>query len=320
MAKFGEGDPRWIVETRTADAHNLNQWHWTEKTLLPWVKSKVNELFLEQAFNETDEARFVLASVDHVKGDVTCNVRKGKQIVLYEMNIQFKWKAFDKDSGDLLCEGLAHLPYISDENDPDDFQVKFTMTTKETNETFKLKDAGRKAAIAYFKKHIPQLIEELLHSHSTKSNPNLSPTPQVDQNKQQPPAQKQAPVLLAKVGSSGILTRTFKLEVEFYPIPPHELFLCFTDPQRVKAFSGSNSTIKPDVGGEFSFFDGNVHGKVIDIKPKELLVQSWRFKDWPSDHFSMVTMRFSGISNGTKLLLTHEAVPSTDIDRAREGW
>lgn len=27
MAKWGEGDPRWIVEER-ADAVNVNNWHW----------------------------------------------------------------------------------------------------------------------------------------------------------------------------------------------------------------------------------------------------------------------------------------------------
>ena len=27
MAKWGEGDPRWIVEDRT-DGKNVNNWHW----------------------------------------------------------------------------------------------------------------------------------------------------------------------------------------------------------------------------------------------------------------------------------------------------
>ena len=30
MAKWGEGDPRWIVEDRP-DATNVNNWHWYEK-------------------------------------------------------------------------------------------------------------------------------------------------------------------------------------------------------------------------------------------------------------------------------------------------
>ena len=33
MAKWGEGDPRWIVEER-ADATNVNNWHWYVPTYL----------------------------------------------------------------------------------------------------------------------------------------------------------------------------------------------------------------------------------------------------------------------------------------------
>lgn len=44
MAKWGEGDPRWIVEERP-DATNVNNWHWTEKNATHWSKDKFNQLF-----------------------------------------------------------------------------------------------------------------------------------------------------------------------------------------------------------------------------------------------------------------------------------
>ena len=40
MAKWGEGDPRWIVEERP-DATNVNNWHWTEKNADQWSKNKL---------------------------------------------------------------------------------------------------------------------------------------------------------------------------------------------------------------------------------------------------------------------------------------
>jgi len=40
MAKWGEGDPRWIVEERP-DATNVNNWHWTEKNADAWSKNKI---------------------------------------------------------------------------------------------------------------------------------------------------------------------------------------------------------------------------------------------------------------------------------------
>ena len=43
MAKLGAGDPRWIVEDRK-DGINVNNWHWTEKDVLPWAKKRLTEL------------------------------------------------------------------------------------------------------------------------------------------------------------------------------------------------------------------------------------------------------------------------------------
>ena len=40
MARWGEGDPRWIVEERP-DATNVNNWHWTEKNADSWSKKKI---------------------------------------------------------------------------------------------------------------------------------------------------------------------------------------------------------------------------------------------------------------------------------------
>lgn len=40
MAKWGEGDPRWIVEERP-DATNPNNWHWIEKNAGPWSLTRL---------------------------------------------------------------------------------------------------------------------------------------------------------------------------------------------------------------------------------------------------------------------------------------
>ena len=45
MAKWGEGDPRWIVEERP-DATNVNNWHWTEKNADQWSKAKLRVSFI----------------------------------------------------------------------------------------------------------------------------------------------------------------------------------------------------------------------------------------------------------------------------------
>lgn len=40
MAKWGEGDARWIVTDRP-DGANVNGWHWEEKNRMHWVRERV---------------------------------------------------------------------------------------------------------------------------------------------------------------------------------------------------------------------------------------------------------------------------------------
>jgi hypothetical protein len=53
MAKWGEGDPRWIVEQRD-DGRNVNNWHWTEKNATNWSKDKIKELFKQVKIENSD--------------------------------------------------------------------------------------------------------------------------------------------------------------------------------------------------------------------------------------------------------------------------
>lgn len=53
MAKWGEGDPRWIVEQRD-DGRNVNNWHWTEKNATNWSKDKIKELLREVKIENSD--------------------------------------------------------------------------------------------------------------------------------------------------------------------------------------------------------------------------------------------------------------------------
>ena len=43
MAKYGEGDKRWIVEER-ADGTNVHNWHWAERDCLEWSRARLSAL------------------------------------------------------------------------------------------------------------------------------------------------------------------------------------------------------------------------------------------------------------------------------------
>ena len=72
MAKWGEGDPRWIVEERS-DGTNVNNWHWwveagwqagssltrhrTEKNATEWSKNTLKKLLAGLEFESAGMVR-----------------------------------------------------------------------------------------------------------------------------------------------------------------------------------------------------------------------------------------------------------------------
>ncbi|KXZ43399.1 hypothetical protein GPECTOR_91g553 [Gonium pectorale] len=80
MAKWGEGDPRWLVEHRE-DGKNVNGWHWEEKDRKEWTKARLAELFSGLVLHEAPDAadgQPTLLKVERLKdltGDVKGEVR-----------------------------------------------------------------------------------------------------------------------------------------------------------------------------------------------------------------------------------------------------
>jgi len=49
-------------------------------------------------------------------------------------------------------------------------------------------------------------------------------------------------------------------------------------------------------------------------------VQKWRAKDWVDGHYSMVTILFRKVANGTKVTLTQSGVPADKFQFILDGW
>lgn len=114
MAKWGEGDPRWIVEERP-DATNVNNWHWTEKNAGPWSKDRLKELLTN--FNITQNGvDCKISEVEKIDGEASANNRKGKLIFFYEWNLKLKWEGRIAGGSDVI-KGEIEIPNLSEEND-----------------------------------------------------------------------------------------------------------------------------------------------------------------------------------------------------------
>lgn len=76
----------------------------------------------------------------------------------------------------------------------------------------------------------------------------------------------------------------------------------------VQAFTRNPVKLEAKKNGKFELFGGNIHGEFVEITPTKI-VQKWRCKQWPSGHFSNVTIDISEKNDHTEVILTQTGVP-----------
>lgn len=95
MAKWGEGDPRWLVESRE-DGKNVNGWHWSEENKLAWSKQRLAELVPGAEAAEAGDAGWCarVTAVESVTGEAMLTTRKGnKRFAFYDLKLTLAWEA-----------------------------------------------------------------------------------------------------------------------------------------------------------------------------------------------------------------------------------
>lgn len=86
-----------------------------------------------------------------------------------------------------------------------------------------------------------------------------------------------------------VKTLTFS---ETFQCQAKDLYDVFTTTQLAAAFTHGPAQVEPSRGGEFVLFGGNITGKFEELVRNEKIVQTWRYKQWPSGHYSQVTLEF----------------------------
>ena len=143
MAKWGEGDPRWIVEERP-DGTNVNNWHWTEKNADAWSKRKLEELFVNQVIDSSNVGSVVIEELEKCEGEARVNNRKAKLIYFYEWELKFKWKGHVHGKDEPEITGTIDIPNLSEEHDDmKDVDIDINLITKGPEATI-LKEMLRK--------------------------------------------------------------------------------------------------------------------------------------------------------------------------------
>ncbi|KAM1096561.1 hypothetical protein TB2_013815 [Malus domestica] len=334
MAKYGEGDKRWIVEDRP-DGANVHNWHWAETDCLGWSRDLLNKLLNNLTVLDGEgNLHLRTKTVDKVDGEAYVNVRKGKIIPGYEISLSLSWEGEAKD-GDgkslLKVDGAVEIPYISDENADEDPEVKVSVKDEGP--------IGRRIKEAMVAKGKPLILEKVrVYVESmAKGGPAKE---EVEAKKIAPKSNSTAAVTAATATKEVVVEKKEVKKKEskkgFKTISLTEKFSCrakdmfeiLMDENRWKGFTQSNAKISKEVGGPISIFDGSVTGTNLELQSGSLIVQKLRFGSWPDGIDSTVRLTLEEPEPGlTVVKLTHTDIPDEDrygnatvVENTERGW
>ncbi|XWS43257.1 hypothetical protein CRYUN_Cryun16bG0087400 [Craigia yunnanensis] len=336
MAKYGEGDKRWIVEERS-DGANVHNWHWAETDCLPWsriffTKSLSNLTILDGEGNLHIKTK----KVEKVDGEAYVNVRKGKIIPGYEISLSLSWEGEAKDGEGktlLKVDGSVEIPYISDENADEDPEVKVTMTDEgPVGKTLKeaMLAKGKPLVLEKVRDFVQAMAkggpakDELESKKLAPKNINNNSN-SAGVSKEKVVVEKEAKKEVKKERKKGFKTITMS---EKFNCRAKDMYEILMDENRWKGFTQSNARISKEVGGQISIFDGSVTGSNLELQEGKLIIQRWRFGSWPDRIESTVRLVFDEPEPGVTLIkLTHTDVPEEDrygnatvVENTERGW
>uniref|UniRef100_A0A3B3RS20 Activator of HSP90 ATPase activity 1 n=1 Tax=Paramormyrops kingsleyae TaxID=1676925 RepID=A0A3B3RS20_9TELE len=356
MAKWGEGDPRWIVEER-ADATNVNNWHWTERDVTNWSSDKLKEL-LSGVRVESEEGSCGVTEVSKVEGEASINNRKGKLIFFYEWDVQATWKGVSNTGA--KYKGIIEVPNLSDENNMEDLDIMVTVTKGDPDAPLpvlmKMEGAAKiRAALGSYVDYLKtEFTQGMILPTANGVNKQAQSQAQVKVDKTQIGF-----VSSAAASSTGVKIPTCKVSLkDTFLTSAEELYRVFIKQELVQAFTHATAVVDGEKGGKFRLLDGNVLGEFQELVsvpcwmytlslsflihgerspnfqikllsffspffsqvPEQKIVMKWRYNTWPCEHYATVTMNLLDHGNETELAVELRGVPVNEEERTRHGW
>lgn len=97
-----------------------------------------------------------------------------------------------------------------------------------------------------------------------------------------------------------------------------EVYSALTNPFQIEIWSGYPADMKPEVGYEFSLWEGDICGVNLEVVPNKLLVQEWFFGE--QEKRSVVQLELKQDNGGTRIKLRHTNIPEEAYEEITEGW
>lgn len=325
MALWGQGDARWIVEERE-DAKNVNNWHWSEVDASGPSKKFFKEKFMELTDTGT-EGSVRISEVTKCEGEASVNNRKGKVIYFFEWSVELKWCGKTATSNDNIT-GKIIIENISEENTEDEIEIS-TRQNKNGAEHTKLHQMVKSQLVPKCREIVGDYIKYLQVEHGkqvilpTKKGEGINSQP--TKPKEPVPVnsvkKKMAETVISKKPTESVDNKRTNINLnDTFMCCVDDLFQCFINPDKMRAYFNGAAEVDPRESGKFSMLGGMISGSYLEIQPNESIHLHWRFKDWPADIYSSVTLKFKDTGSTTELSLSQVGVPQYSVEQIKSGW
>lgn len=310
MARWGQGDPRWIVEDRP-DSVNVNNWHWREKSADKWSEQFFRSALNNLAFKDA-KLSGKITEVSSINGDSTVSNRKGKLIYIYDYELELKWEAGDSH-GTMHVANVAHdtrsKEFLFDirfsDDDPSEEAVENLLKTNGVDAVRQALDKYPKALMEYAKDVVLP----------TRDSSDVGKEQRINVASVGPVSTETAPGLSVTKFEEISLEDKFRCTFD-------DLFNMLTAPELVNQWTRGNcQRYEPKEGGEFIIYDQNIAGHFLKLdRDSGVIEMSWRFKSWPAGFQSKVQIKLIQEEDGVRLELHQSKVPQYFVDNTKEGW
>ncbi|KAL7268986.1 Co-chaperone [Rhizina undulata] len=302
--------------------HNPNNWHWVNKDAREWSENYFSEKLTQASASENDVSVKV-EKVLSTEGDVDVSQRKGKVITLFDVKIRLEYAG--KTASGEEVSGTITIPEVAHDTEEDEFVFDIDVYS-DSKEKQPVKDLVRSAIVPQLRKALSQFAGDLIaeHGKDIQHAPGAGPVPtRITHKPISSSASAAAPSKPVEVKiSKGPFVNTVTVTDSYeFQTSADQLYQTFVDPQRVAAFTRTLPAVfEPKEGGKFSLFGGNVEGEFKVLEKDKKIVQAWRLGNWPSGHYSTLTVVFDQGSGATVLRLTWEGVPVGEEEVAKKNF
>ncbi|KRX06966.1 Activator of Hsp90 ATPase, N-terminal [Pseudocohnilembus persalinus] len=154
---------------------NINSWHWEQKDYTQVVKQLITDAVTKIEI-EQDGIKLINKAIKTFNGNAEINIRKGKQIVIYDISLEVEWFG---ESRDAEAKGTFKV----DDINPDD--LDFTIDHIKSDEKTDISKDCEKIIKKEMKKHFDKFLSTLVQDLFAKIQTNTKEALEEDARKRE---------------------------------------------------------------------------------------------------------------------------------------